>query len=94
MILITQFSKSYIGKRYTPGKSSTVGTSKPLMGGVAIFLQIVSGRRADGDRGGIALGRVDFRQLWHCDVGRQAKNFDGESRDVGNYVTIIFRGPF
>ena len=60
------------------------------MGGVAIFLQIPSGSRADGDGAGIPLGRHRIGPKSHWDVGRKAKKFEGESRDAGTDLGKYF----
>ena len=72
MIVMNQFLKCKVGKRYTLGKTRANGIYKLLGDAVGIFLQIPSGRRADGDGAGIPLGRHHIRPKSHWDVGRQA----------------------
>ena len=74
MIVISQFFKLYVGKHYTIGKTSAFGVYKPPGDEVGIVLQIYSGKRADGDVGGLPLGMVGIGHVGHWDVGRQAEN--------------------
>ena len=53
MIVMNQFLKCKVGKRYTLGKTRANGIYKLLGDAVGIFLQIPSGRRADGGGAGI-----------------------------------------